>query len=378
MERVVILGAGFAGLELATRLSDALSDVVQVTLIDQNDSFVFGYSKLDVMFGRQPLEAARMSYGDIAKPSVEFRKESIRSIDPVSRQVTTDRQTYDADVLVVALGADLAPELTPGLAHGGNEFYSVAGAQRLREILPSFESGDAVIGVLGPFYKCPAAPYEAAMMLHDFLTERGVRPATTIKVLNSMAVPIPISAEASAGIVAGLGERGIESWPETVVASLDATTGTATLRDGRSINYDLFLGVPVHKAPPVVEASGLAVDGWIPVDPTTFETRFPGVYAVGDVTSAPVPRVGVIAEGEAGTVADVLVHRLGGGEAAAPPPRIATCYIEFGGAKVAKFDVNFLSGPSPFGVYAEPSLELAAAKAEFGATRRARWFGSRP
>ena len=378
MERVVILGAGFAGLELATRLSDALSDVVQVTLIDQNDSFVFGYSKLDVMFGRQPLEAARMSYGDIAKPSVEFRKESIRSIDPVSRQVTTDRQTYDADVLVVALGADLAPELTPGLAHGGNEFYSVAGAQRLREILPSFESGDAVIGVLGPFYKCPAAPYEAAMMLHDFLTERGVRQATTIKVLNSMAVPIPISAEASAGIVAGLGGRGIEFWPETVVASLDATTGTATLRDGRSINYDLFLGVPVHKAPPVVEASGLAVDGWIPVDPTTFETRFPGVYAVGDVTSAPVPRVGVIAEGEAGTVADVLVHRLGGGEAPAPYPGIATCYIEFGGAKVAKFDVNFLSGPSPFGVYAEPSLELAAAKAEFGATRRARWFGSRP
>ena len=132
----------------------------------------------------------------------------------------------------------------------------------------------------------------------------------------------------------------------------------------------------MHRAPPVVEASGLAVDGWIPVDPTTFETRFPGVYAVGDVTSAPVPRVGVIAEGEAGTVADVLVHRLGGGDDPAPYPGIATCYIEFGGAKVAKFDVNFLSGPSPFGVYAEPSLELAAAKAAFGSTRRARWFGS--
>ena len=99
------------------------------------------------------------------------------------------------------------------------------------------------------------------------------------------------------------------------------------------------------------------------------------MYAVGDVTSAPVPRVGVIAEGEAGTVADVLIHRLRGGDEPAPYPGIATCYIEFGGAEVAKFDVNFLSGPAPFGVFAEPSLELAAAKRDFGATRRRRWFG---
>ena len=119
----------------------------------------------------------------------------------------------------------------------------------------------------------------------------------------------------------------------------------------------------------------MTVDGWIPVDHTTFATSFPDVYAVGDVTSAPVPRVGVIAEGEAGTVADVLIHRLRGGESPAPYPGIATCYIEFGGAEVAKFDVNFLGGPSPFGVFMEPSLELAASKKEFGATRRRRWFG---
>jgi sulfide:quinone oxidoreductase len=133
--------------------------------------------------------------------------------------------------------------------------------------------------------------------------------------------------------------------------------------------------VPIHRAPAVIEESGLAVDGWIPVDPATFATRFPNVYAVGDVTSAPVPRVGVIAEGEAGTVADVLIHRLQDGEPPAAYAGIAMCYIEFGGAEVAKFDVNFLGGPSPFGVFAEPSLELAAAKRQFGSTRRQRWFG---
>ena len=375
MERVLILGAGFGGLELASRLSEDVADAVEVTLIDQSDSFVFGYSKLDVMFGREAPEAVRLYYRDIVKPSVEFRRETIQSIDPVARRVVTDRNTYDTDVLVVALGADVVPSLTPGLVEGGNEFYSVAGAELLRDILPTFEGGDAVIGVLGPFFKCPAAPYEAAMMLHDFLTQRGVRDATTIKVLTPMSFPIPISREASAAIIGGLEERDIEFRPETVVTSLDPAAHVATLRDGSTINYDLFLGVPVHRAPAVVAESELAVDGWIPVDPATFATSFPNVYAVGDVTSAPVPRVGVIAEGEAGTVADVLIHRLKGGDDPAPYPGIATCYIEFGGAEVALFNVNFLSGPKPFGEFNEPSLELAAAKAEFGATRRRRWFG---
>ncbi|HEX4490904.1 MAG TPA: FAD-dependent oxidoreductase [Acidimicrobiia bacterium] len=376
MERVVILGAGFAGLELATRLSDEVADEVEVVLIDAADAFVFGYSKLDVMYGRQTRQAVRMSYSDIDKPSVTFKQESVTAIDPERRTVTTDRATYDADVLVVALGADIVPARTPGLVEGGNEFYTVAGAERLREVIPRFDRGDAIVSVLGPFFKCPAAPYECAMMLHDHLESRGVRGATTIKVLTPMGMPIPISKEASGGILGALAARGIEFCPETVVTALDPATHTATLRDGRTLNYDLFLGVPVHEAPPVVVESGLTVDGWIPVDPKTFATRFPNVYAVGDITSAPVPRVGVIAEGEAGTVADVLVHRLKGGDEPPPYPGIATCYIEFGGAEVAKFEVNFLGGPTPTGVFLEPSLELAESKKDFGATRRRRWFNT--
>ena len=177
-------------------------------------------------------------------------------------------------------------------------------------------------------------------------------------------------------IVTGLEERGIEFCPQTVVTSLDPATHRATLRDGGSVHYDLFLGVPVHRAPVVVEEAGMTVDGWIPVDARTFATSYPNVYAVGDVTSAPVPRVGVIAEGEAGTVADVLVHRLRGGEGPGAYQGIATCYIEFGGAEVAKFDVNFLGGPTPTSVFFPPSLQLAQSKKEFGASRRRRWFGT--
>jgi sulfide:quinone oxidoreductase len=376
MTKVLILGAGFGGLELATRLAEDVPDDAEVTLIDQSDSFVFGFAKLDVMFGRQSPESVRMHYADITKPNVTFRQETVQSIDPVARTVVTDRNTYDTDILVVALGADLDPGATPGMVEEGTEFYSVAGAERVRHVLPAFEGGDAIISVLGPFFKCPAAPFETALMLHDFLTDRGIRDDSTIKVISPMPMPIPISADASGAILAALEARDIGWWPQSVVTALDRETKTAQLRDGRTTHYDLFLGIPVHCAPPVVVESGLTDDGWIAVDPATFATKFPDVYAIGDITSAPVPRVGVIAEGEAGTVADVLVHRIRGGDEPAKFEGKVACYIEFGGAKVARFSANFLGGPTPVSDYLEPSFELAASKEEFGSTRRERWFGA--
>ena len=200
----------------------------------------------------------------------------------------------------MALGADLDPAATPGLVEEGTEYYSVEGANRVRDVLPTFEGGDVIIGVLGPFFKCPAAPFETAIMMHDFLEKNGRRSASTIKVISPMPKPIPISDEASAGILKALEERDIGWWPQSKIIALDPATKTATLADERTIHYDLFLGIPVHTAPSVLEESGLLEeDGWIAVDHTTFATKFENVYAVGDVTSAPVPRVGAIAEGEA-------------------------------------------------------------------------------
>ena len=134
----MVLGAGFGGLELSTRLSLDLGDRVEVTLIDRNDAFVFGFHKLDVMVGTRTMDDVRLRYADIDKPQVEFRQETVVSIDPHRRRVVTDRGTYDADVLVVALGADLAPERTPGLVECGHEFYSPAGAAAVRDLLPDF------------------------------------------------------------------------------------------------------------------------------------------------------------------------------------------------------------------------------------------------
>jgi sulfide:quinone oxidoreductase len=375
--RVVILGAGFGGLELAARLSDELADEVEVTLIDRSDSFIFGFSKLDVMFGHRELADVRCYYRDIVKPGVEFRQESITAIDPTARRVVTDGGTYDADILVVALGADLDPAATPGLLEGGYELYSPAGADALRDVLPGFRSGAAIVGILGPLFKCPPAPFEAAFLLHDLLERSGARGDTTISIYSPLPSPIPISPDSSAAILAGCEARGIDFFPSSMITSLDPAARTATVADGRTVAYDLFLGIPRHKAPDVVERSGLTVDGWIPVDPATFATSFPDVYAVGDVTSAPVPRAGVFAEGQATTVADVLLERLGNGPPARPYQGTASCYIEMGDGTVAKVDVDFLGGPAPTGIFNAPSLENAREKAEFRASRVERWFGTR-
>lgn len=372
--RVVVLGAGFGGLELTTRLSEALGDDADVVLIDRADGFIFGFSKLDVMFGRTLPAAVHHTYADIVKPGVRFVQATITSIDPVAKRVETDAGPFEADVLVVALGADLHPDATPGLVEGGHEFYTVAGAFGLRDVLARFEGGRVIVGVTSTPFKCPPAPSETALLMHDHLTTRGLRDHSEIALVMPLPVPIPPSPVASEAILAAFEERGITFHPGKLVRELDPARKVAVFADDSEMPYDLFLGIPVHRVPEVVAASGMTVDGWIPVDPLTLETSYPGVYAVGDVTSVGTPKAGVFAEGQAGVVADAVIARVRGGDAAHYDGR-GICYLEFGDDKVARVEVTFVAGQAPFGEYAAPSEELAAMKAEFGSSRVQRWFG---
>src|SRR5512132_4162436 len=232
MERVVILGAGFGGLELATTLSEVVGDGVDVTLIDKEDAFVFGYSKLDVMFGRTTLDAVRLPYRDIAKPGVRFLQETSSAIDPETKRVTTDAGVHQADFLVVALGADYDFDATPGLTEGGNEFYSVEGAERVGELLPKFSQGRVIVGVCGAPYKCPPAPSECALLLHDYLSTRGVRDACEISLVMPFGVPIPPSPDTSKALLAAFAERKIAFTGDRRVQSLDPARHVAILDDG--------------------------------------------------------------------------------------------------------------------------------------------------
>jgi sulfide:quinone oxidoreductase len=373
--RILVLGAGFGGLELTTRLSEELGADADVVLIDQADGFVFGFSKLDVMFGRTTAEAVRHSYRALVKPGVRFVQATIRSIDPERRRVETDAGPFEGDVMVVALGADLHPAVTPGLVEAGHEFYTVGGAFAARDVLDSFTGGRIIVGVTSTPFKCPPAPSETALMLHDFLVDRGLREASEISLVMPLGAPIPPSPAASQALLAEFARRGISWHPERLVRSLDPKRRVAVLADGEELPFDLFLGVPVHRVPAVVAESGLCTDGWIPVDPLTLETAYPDVYAVGDVTSVGTPKAGVFSERQASVVAGELIARARPSSPAGTYDGKGICYIEFGHGQVGRVEVTFRSGERPNGQFDEPSDLLLLDKAEFGTSRIRRWFG---
>jgi sulfide:quinone oxidoreductase len=372
--RVLVLGAGFGGLELTSMLSETIGDDLDLTLIDQSDSFFFGFSKLDVMFGRKSSDAVKISYNSIVKPGVQFRKETITAIDPVKKIVTTQNNVYEADVLVVALGANYDISATPGLG-AFNEYYSFEGAEKLREVIPTFTKGHAIVGVCGAPFKCPPAPSEAALMLHDYLINAGVRDACTISLVIPYGSPIPPSPDSSKALIKAFAERNIQFIPQRKVSSLDEARKVAILDDGTEMPFDLFLGIPKHVAPDVVLQSGMTENGWIPVDRANLLTKFPNVYAIGDVTSVGTPKAGVFAEGAAKIAAASIIATFKGNENNEAYTGAGSCYIEFGNGEIGRVDVNFFSGPKPFGIHHDASAAMMADKEHFGASRKARWFG---
>ncbi len=253
-------------------------------------------------------------YCVIAKPGVRVLRETITVIDPEARRVRTNAGVHDADVLVIAVGSDYDMDATPGLAEGGNEFYSVAGAERLAAIIRTFSRGHVVIGVCGAPFKCPPAPSECALLLHDELTRRGVRDDCWMSFVMPLSSPVPPSPETSAAVMGEFAARDIKFMGGRGIKALDAGRSVALLDDGSELAFDLFLGVPKHRAADVVMASGMTEEGYVPVDSATLETRFPGVYAVGDVATAGVPKAGVFAEGAARVVAQRLIAQVRGEE----------------------------------------------------------------
>lgn len=373
--RVLVLGAGFGGLTVASRLSEEFGDDADVVLIDDSKAFVFGFSKLDVMFGHSTPDEVSHRYERIDKPGVRFVDATITRIDPTAKRVETTAGAHDADILVVALGADLHPEDTPGLVEGGHEFYSEPGAFAIRDVLPEFGGGRVVVGVMSTPFKCPPAPSEAALLMDEYLRQRGLRETSEITLVMPLIRPIPPSPDASDAVLAAFAERGIIWRPETLVRGLDPDRRMALLSTGAEMPYDLFLGVPVHRVPTAVEESGLAVDGWVPVDRLTLETSFPDVYAVGDVATVGTPKAGVFSERQARVVARTLIDRVRGREPAERYDGRGACYIEFGSDLVARIDVDMFSAAGPSGTFREPSTAFVAEKEQFGASRRARWFG---
>jgi len=279
----------------------------------------------------------------------------------------------------VALGADLAPEAIPGFVEGGYEFYSLQGAQTLYPKIDAFSSGTILISIFSKPYKCPPAPYEAALQLHDFFIHKGVRDNINIKMLIPGPTPLPVARDVSAEIEKLLDEKNIELCKQHKVVEIDPDKKTAFIENREPISYDLFLGIPIHVPPKVVRESALGKNGWIPVNKDNLETSFQNVYAVGDVNNIPVgefavPKAGAFAEAAAKVVVKDILNKLKIENNIIKFDAAGTCYIEFGVGNVTELNANFLGEPEPRINLNGPSLEFRKNKESFEKDRIYKWF----
>ena len=378
-KKILILGAGFGGLQAATRLSEELGSSVEISLIDKNDSFVIGFAKFDVMFGHRTSQDIKSYYKNLATDGINFIQDTIEAIDPDNKIVKTASTTFSYDYLIVALGADLTPEAIPGFVEGGHEFYSLGGAERINPVINNFQSGNLLICIFSKPYKCPPAPYEAAFQLHDLFVKKGIRDKINMKMLIPGPNPLPIAKSVSLEIEGVLKEKNIELLKMHRVIKLNPNSKEAIVENNDPVNYDLFIGIPIHKPPRVVRESALGNNGWISVSKENLETSYENVYAIGDVTSIPVgdfavSKAGALAENAANVVVDDIINKISKRKKIYKFEAAGSCFLEFGSGNVAKLNANFLGGSEPLITLEGPSAEFRTDKEKFENDRIKKWF----
>ena len=352
---VLVLGAGIGGIVAAETLRKLLPASDRVIAVDRAGQHFFPPSLLWLMVGeRTPQEFSR-PLDRLPRYGIEFRQGNITRIDPAQREVEIDGQSLRADALVIALGAEYAPEIIPGLAEAGLCIYTMEGATAIRDALARFPGGRIVILTAAPQYKCPAAPYETALLVDSYLHKRGLREKTTIEFFAAEPRPMFVAGPEMGAAVRGMVEaRGIAYHPEHQVREVDAAKRRIVFANGAEAGFDLLLYVPPHRAPAVVREAGLTNEsGWVPVDRHTLQTQFDNVFALGDITTIPLkmgrplPKAGVFAHDQAEVVAHNIAHAWTGKGAPRQFTGEGMCFIETGGGRAGIGKGNFYAEPTP-------------------------------
>lgn len=377
MHRILILGAGFGGIATALGLRQHLPVEDEVVLVDRRATFAMGLRKNWGIAGMEPLEVGERSIDDLRHRGIEVRRAEVTSIDAIGRSASLDGIDVEADVLVVALGAERDPDAIPGLREHGLDAYDRDANAANAAAVEGFSGGRVLIGVFGAPYPCPPAPYELALMLAERFDERGL----SFGMLVSTVLPrsLPVLGDAGCAALDGrLAAAGVSL--RTGTTSTRVTAGEVHTDDG-IIPFDLLLAVPPHRAPGALrDADLLGPKGWIPVDARTLRTRFKGVYAVGDSTAIPMagggalPKAGVFAQAQGEVVARRIADELAGRESGATFSGEGMCFLETGRGTASAVQGRFLADP--------PQIELTesseagyVAKRAFEAERLAAWFG---
>lgn len=366
----LVLGAGIGGIVAAQTLRRLLPGADRVVVVDHAERHYFPPSLLWLMVGdRTPGDMSR-PLDRLAGRGVEFIRATITRIDPARHEVELEQQTLRGDALIIALGAEYAPETIPGLTDAGHCLYTLDGASAIRDALERFSGGRIVVLTAVPQYKCPAAPYEAAMLVDAFCRKQGIRDRTQIAFYAAEAGPMPVAGPAVSAAVRGMVEqRNISYHPEHQVKAVDATARRVAFANGAEAQFDLLLYVPPHRAPMVVKEAGLVNEsGWIPVDRHTLQTRHENVFAIGDVNTIPLkmgrplPKAGVFADGEAHVVAHNLAHAWTGKGRPRSFGGDGACFIEVGDGRAGMGSGDFFAEPVPQVRLRQPSWFWHAGK----------------
>ncbi len=381
MARVLVLGGGFGGVSTATELRKALGDDHEIVLIDRSSTFLMGLRKLWALVGVGRIEDGSRDLRLLEHTGLRFEQREILSIDPEGRSVVTDAGTLNADYLVVALGAESRPDLVPGLAEHGHNVWDVAGVPGLKAAVDVFDGGSILIAIAGMPYTCPPAPFECAMLLDDYLRERGVRDRCSITVTTPKPILLPnAGVEGSTWLAEQLSGRAIGYDTGRQVERVEA--GHIEYAD-TTLDFDLLIGVPPHRPPAVVSECDLAgPGGWVTVDPNTLETGYENVYAIGDVTKItlanglPLPKAGVMADLEGQRVAAAIAARIAGADHPDPFDGRGYCFLEMSTSTAAFIEGEFYARPEPRVSVRDESQAHADHKHRFEADRLELWFGS--
>lgn len=348
---VLILGCGIGGVVAAREARRLLPASHRIIVIDREQQASFPPSYLWVMTGERRPEAIRRNRARLARHGIEFVNAEVRHIDLTERYVRADSREFHYDFLVLALGADLTLDTRPGLAEAAQTFYTLDGAERLAAALRYFSGGRILITVAGLPFKCPSAPYEAAMLLEHYFHSRRVRQKVQIDIYTPEQGPIAVTGLDNSEEVRGLlAHKGIGLFTEKQLVSVDPHRHEATFADDSVEAFQMLIAVPEHRAPALALELGLVDEsGWVPVDAATFETRRDNVFAIGDMTYVPLPdgaqlpKAGVFAEKQAEVVARNLAYRLGRGPRPDAFDGVGRCFLETGNGAASVAEGNFLA-----------------------------------
>lgn len=352
---VLVLGGGVGGVVAASRLRKLLPRSQRIVLIDRVQQQVFQPSLLWVAVGKRQPDRIQRPLARLRRKGIDVVIGDLTRIDAARCSVQVNGQELRGDAMIIALGAELAPEMVPGLAAAGHDLYTIDGARNARDAIGAFTGGHVVILTAAPAYKCPAAPYEAAMLIEAELRRRGVRRDSEVHIYAAEPGPMGVAGpDVSKAVRQVVESKGIHYRPEHQVTAVDPAARRLSFLDGSSAPFDILLYVPPHRAPGVVREAGLtSASGWIEVDRHTFETRFSGVYAIGDVTSIPLtmgkplPKAGVFAHAAAEVVAANIANAWRGRPGHRRFDGKGQCFLETGDGRAGFGAGNFYAEPAP-------------------------------